>query len=204
MPGASRAQASRQHEGQLTPARDRSKPPLRTQISDLAAVMELSTHINAASRAARNGRETVGITNLDLTTWSITAVTPPFTVTQEHRRRSRSRSPPTASPLFRDPAVRRGSWGVHPGQQFHVALSWLADVFERRALQLAANAPAPLFLRRAWPRRIQQKRASWSAPLPCLELTDFLPQNFRCRLSVASFPIPPNVPTCQRANVPAC
>ena len=60
-----------------------------------------------------------------------------------HGGRTRCCSPPTASPLFRDPAVRPRRWESTRAQQFHVAPSWLADVFERRALQLAANAPAP-------------------------------------------------------------
>jgi len=120
-----------------------------------------------------------------------------------HTGRTRSRSPPTASPLFRVPAVRNCRWESTRAQQFHVALSRLADVFERRALQLAANAPAPLFLRHAWP-WAEPAVVCRGLPLVCLELTDFSPPDFRCRrllLRLVSV-ISDAAPTCQRANVP--
>lgn len=83
----------------------------------------------------------------------------------------------------------------------------LQVLLERRALQLAANAPAPLFLRQVSPPVSQPSCASWSGlappPLPCLclELTDFL-----LKLSVSlAFRSLPNVLVCQPAmNLPTC
>ena len=114
------------------------------------------------------------------------------------------RPPPVRS--FGTPAVRPRRWESTRAQQFHVALSWLADVFERRALPLAANAPAPLVSPGGLAWTGQRPCVSWSAPLVCLvclELTDFLPLGFS--VSGASFASSLVFPMRrQRASVPTC
>ncbi|KAK3293938.1 uncharacterized protein B0H64DRAFT_175880 [Chaetomium fimeti] len=115
-------------------------------------VITARTHISASSRAARHNSSQADMSistpggRDDRRKGGQRAVSHPSHLLSVTRGADHRCSPPTASPLFRDPAVRTCHWESTRAQQFHVALSWLADVFERRTLQLAANAPAPLFL----------------------------------------------------------